>query len=207
MEKTGKPVGYEAFSKWERKLARGLARDRAADLGRADLDADDLEQEFLLQIQVKRRASKSATEAGKRAYLRKVLHRRFLDIAKAELREKRAIHGRMDSLDYESETEDGDSISLFETLDENLSPFSRRNTGMDEDRKLMVEVAARRLTESQRRICRLIMDGFNVAEISRDLRKPWSSLKDEIARMRETLYDAGLKDVVGPRDFPNRRRL
>lgn len=206
MEKLRKQVGYEEFSAWERKLARGLARDRAQSLGRTDVDTDDLEQEFLLHIHIKRKSSKAATEAGKKAFLRKALHRRFLDLAKAEHREKRSIHGRMDSLDEEFESEDGDRMSLWETLPEDASSPQAATAEAREEVRIMVGGAAESLSEFQRGICRMIMDGLSVSEIARSLGKPWSTLKDEIARMRELLYDAGLKGVVEVREIPERRR-
>lgn len=192
----GHEVGYKEFSEWERKLAKRKAMEKAKQLNTAAVDANDLEQEFLLKIWLKRRAydpvhhSKSSFET----FMRRVVENRFLDLAKAEQKDKRSIHHHIDSLDREIETEDCDVATVGDRIKGDDNWFDSELGTL----RATLETALSFLSKSQVTILRLLMSGHTIAQISRKTKTPWSSVKDEIIKMRGSLYDAGLRDFLSP---------
>lgn len=199
----GHNVGYEKFSDWERELAKRKAVEKARRLKSPNIDVDDLEQEFLLQLWIKRKAFDPGHESksSQKTFMKQVLENRYRDIQRSEHMDKRSIHDQIDSLDREIEKEDGHSGTLGDLIAE--VPIS----SMQSELKAVLEQAASALTNTQISIFRMVMKGHNLAEISRQTGTPWSSIKDEILRMREVLYDAGLHEFVSLRDLKKRRRI
>ncbi len=200
----GQNVGYEEFADWERKLARTKAVEKARRLKQPNIDVDDLEQEFLLQIWIKRRAydPQHESQSSQKTFMKRVLENRYRDIQRSEHMDKRCIHDQIDSLDREIENEQGSSITVGDQIPEVPSASS-----MGSDLRSAFEQCASLLSKGQLSIFRMIMTGHNLAEISKKTKTPWSSLKDDVIRMRRVFYDAGLHEFVSFRDFEKGRRI
>lgn len=199
----GHESGFEAFAAWERAMARRKAERRARELRRDSISVDDLEQEFLLQIWIKRKAYVRNHHSGAslKTFINRILDNRFKDIQKAEWKDKRIIHAHAVSMSTPIEGEDDDLVlgDLIQDDDE-LANQDRL------DLRRALEAAVQRLTAFQRSIYQLILAGFTIAQIAEKKQMAWSSLKDEIVRMRTVFYDAGLEAEIGFRDYEEKRR-
>lgn len=200
-----KGIGYEGFAKWERDLARIKAKKKASVLNRTAIDWEDLEQEFLIQIWLRRQfyQTEHQSHSSLSTFINRVLENRFMDILRSEKMDKRIIHEEMDSLQREFETDEGMTVTLQEKLaDESLPEPQDPNA----DLQKTFEQAIGALTQLQKDIYRRIQAGQNLQTISKELRLPWTSVKRKVVRMRQVLYDAGLSDFVESGEFSKKSR-
>lgn len=210
-------VGCEAFSKWERKMAKRKAEKMVQDdlsvppnqrAGLTRSDIPDLEQELLLEIYTKRGRFDSAHEstASYKNFIICAVNNFASDIVRARKRLKRGGGDRLVSLNKEISNEEGEGITVGEMItDARLpgqpgalpdamhvlgSPEPEPSLSFDVDR-LLAQLNAR-----QREIGRRIMDGDDVKDIGARIGISRAEVYREIARMRRTLYAEGLKDYL-----------
>jgi len=203
-------VGYQEFTEWEKQLVKEKAKEKVRGLKRPAIGQEDLEQEFFLHIWLKRSHydPHHASRASLKTFLNRILDHKFLDIVKFEKQDRRAIHGIMDSLDKELISAEDDNLTLGDTIPEGQQFVKRVNDSYKlTDIRHALDVADSKLTEIQRTIIKLIAKGHGIAEIAQKTKKPWSTLKNEITKMRTVLYDTGLADFVGVGDLSKKRRM
>lgn len=200
--KKNNTVGYEAFAKSEVNLARGKARGLVGKYGFTTEDIPDLEQELLLAIHCKRdaMAKLSDTKATWRTITSRILDNHIRDIIDDLKRDKRCINTRLESLDdnLPDTGEADDSLNYADILDEDLALArrGRKPIQQEEELRLALSLKLAILSDSQRNICALLMDGFNVSEIAESLGIGRTTLCREIKRMRKLFYENGLHEYL-----------
>lgn len=188
-------VGYEAFAKWELELAEGKAKGLVGKHGFTPGDYDDLRQDLLLQIYMKRETRKgwSRITASERTVMSRILDNRVRDIIDAAHTDKRKVQLFSDSISPQS-NEDTDR----DVIDEETVFRWMRKTSPADDRDLLIDMQATLLDLSaiQKRVCELLAQGQSISDVARNLNIKRTTLNREISRLRKIFYKRGLKTYV-----------
>lgn len=188
-------VGYEAFSKWELELAEGKAKGLVGKHGFTSGDYDDLKQDLLLQIYLKRETRKGWSEitASERTVMSRILDNRVRDIIDAAHTDKRKVQLFSDSISPQSKNEDADR----DVIDEE-TVFRWMKTAKGDDRDLLIDMQTtlRDLSAIQKRVCELLAQGQSISDVARNLQIKRTTLNREIGRLRKIFYKRGLKTYV-----------
>lgn len=199
MKKQNK-VGYEAFAAWEVHMAQRKAYGLVGKYGLTREDIPDLEQELLLEIYLKRGASETwrSITASEKTVTSRILDNRIRDIIDAIKTDKRFINHHTESLSKEIATVDDGTLTYEDILgdDAALSRKGKRPVSHEEELRLVLSMKLGVLSSSQKKICSLLMQGFNVSEIAKSLGIRRSALYREIERMRQLFYENGLHDYL-----------
>ncbi len=191
-------VGYEAFTKWELELAEGKAKGLIGKHGFTPGDYDDLKQDLLLQIYLKRetRAGWIEKTASAKTVMSRILDNRVRDIIDASHTDTRKVHLFADSLQTPALARDEDDRG--QTIDEEsiFQRMERSSVPEDRDLRLDIQNAFRDLNAIQRRVCDLLSEGQSISEISRALHIKRTTLNREIGRLRKIFYKRGLKVYI-----------
>lgn len=119
----------------------------------------------------------------------------FIEIRQAEKRGGGVQHV---SLEQEVRDPDGNICPMSDMLPERNAAHGGTSTEADFLCDLKRFFSG--LSQDQQRIGRLIINGFTISEIALYLKKPWSTIKDELTRIAVILYQRGLKDYL-PNSF------
>jgi RNA polymerase sigma factor (sigma-70 family) len=176
----------DVFEEWEVINARrAVARFQATYPWLRGIDFEDLLQECLFHWYLKRKGFQEGKGASIKTYMRKVLEHKLQDILKEQLCDRRKIVHFAKSLDEPIDEGDatlGDVIPAEEAY-------------RDIDIHIDVEFALSGLSPSQRRICRLLSQGYSERGIAKLLGKPRSIIRSEMRRIREIFSEKGFKDL------------
>lgn len=194
-------VGYDAFASWEVRMAHGKARGLIGKYGFTHNDIPDLEQELLLAIHLKRNAmdSWSSREASQKTVTSRILDNRIRDILDTLQTDKRGGHSHTVSLSERIPNTDGDVPVTYEDVlgdDSSLSRKGRRPILHEDELRFVMSLKLERLTDSQRKICELLMNGFTISEVAKSLGIRRTTLYSEVKRMRELFYEDGLHEYL-----------
>ena len=159
----------------------------------AQRDRDDLIQECCVHW-FRKRGQYQEGKASRNTFQERVLDNKLRDLAERERTDKRKVHRDALSLDETPGDEaDGQTRADQVTCDlwkEPPDAFSQV------DRAIDVAEVFNKLTQAQRELCRLFMEGCSVSEASVLLGRPRSTIYDEISRIRELFEKAGLGDYL-----------
>lgn len=165
-------------------------------------DAKDVEQMLLIHLITARGRYDDNHESGAtpEQFTSFVLDKAISNIMEARRRDKRAIHIDCLSLDFELKNEEGEPTPFGDLMDEDAPILRRCRTSAVEanDLKLDIERLLSQLAAPHREIGDLLLRGYKPSEISRRLGRSRAALDREIAKMRQTLYEAGLRDYIEP---------
>lgn len=191
-------VGYEAFTKWELELAEGKAKGMVGKHGFTHEDFDDLKQDLLLQIYLKRDVRRGWSEitASERTVMSRILDNRLRDIIDAVHTEKRKVHLYSDPIGDSDES--GDNDDGTGGIDEEAIFQRTKQMASDDAKDLPMDLneAIRELNSTQKRVCELLAEGQSISDVSRKLRIKRTTLNREIDRLRKVFYRRGLKAYV-----------
>ncbi len=191
-------VGYEAFTRWELELAEGKAKGLIGKHGFMLGDYDDLKQDLLLQIYMKRetRAGWVEKTASAKTVMSRILDNRVRDIIDASHTDTRKVHLFTDSLQAPASARDEDARGQM--IDEESIFRRMERSGTPEDRDLSMDIhnTFRDLNAIQRRVCDLLSEGQSISDISRILHIKRTTLNREIGRLRKIFYKRGLKAYI-----------
>jgi len=171
----------DLFADWEIAIAKSLQESYPWIKG---LDFDDLLQECLFHWYLHRSSYQEGKGASIKTYMAKVLKNKLQLILREQQADKRkTVHEAM-SLDEPvgvSETPLGDLL---------VAPESPTDYAI----RLDIEAILGLLTPLQREICQLLAQEYPVKRVAEMLRKPRTTVRDEIKRIREIFSQKGLED-------------
>jgi RNA polymerase sporulation-specific sigma factor len=177
---------FGVFDDWEVAIARKLSGEFLAKHSWIKgYDLDDLIQECLIQWHLARHTYDESKGASRRTYMANVLRHRLQNILHEQFAEKRGADRRAISLDQplaDNET----------TLSDIIPEDSRTDLSLQID----LEQAVAKLTAAQRKIYRLLWEGYSVTEIARTLGKGRATIYDEISRLKKAFVDDGLDEYL-----------
>jgi len=173
----------DLFEGWEIAVAKKLvAQFLANHPWLKTLEFDDILQECLVHWYFQRGTFQADKGVPIKSYMASILSHKLQSILRSQLSDRRKIDHLTQSL--EKHLGEGD-LTLGETLP------SEGETDMA--LRLDIQDVMRELTPLQRRICRLLEEGYPVTEIAQALGKPRSTVRDEIKRIRNIFSQRGLK--------------
>jgi len=174
----------DLFASWEISVCKSLISEFKRKYPWLKLEAEDLLQECLSHWYLKRQAYDQARGSAK-AYLRQVVKHKLLSILRHELAARRGSGKVLLSLDEPlGETE----IPLADTIPAGEVPI---------DIRVDVRLAMEHLTPFQKELCRLLSQGYPVAEAARVLGKSRRAVRDEIGKVRRIFSQKRLDDYLG----------
>ena len=175
----------DLFAEWEIGIAKSLIREfQINHPWLKGFEFDDLLQECLVHWYLKRANYREDRAASGRTFMAKVVENRLRMILREQQTDKRKTIHVARSLDEpigEDETQLGDTLIAPESPTEYVI-------------RLDVEAVLELLTPLQRNICRLLAQEYPVKQVAKMLRKPRTTIRDEIKRVREIFLQKGLKD-------------
>lgn len=191
-------VGYVAFAQWEVELAEGKAKGLIGKHGFMREDYEDLKQDLLLQIHLKRETSTKWSEitASERTVMSRILDNYVRDMIDAAHTDKRKVHLFTESIHKNDEIgNEGESRSI---VDEGFIFRHMEKIEVDEDKDLQVDFQSvfQDLNSFQRRVCEVLLSGTTISDAARVLHMKRTTLNREIERLRKVFYKRGLKIYV-----------
>ncbi len=189
-------VGYAAFAQWEVELAQGKAKGLIGKYGFTPSDQADLEQELLLQIHLKRNVRRFWTEieASERTVMSRILDNWIRDLIDRILSEKRKGHLSEETLHKEIPgISDGDIIRYEDFLREEDALWRPARPADAIEIHLAVEAAMNSGSDFQRQVLALLLKGYSVQGIARELHVQRTTVRRAIARIRNSLIESGLE--------------
>jgi len=186
----------ELFEDWEFAIAGKLIGEYRRVwpcLEREELE--DLMQECLTHWALVRDRHDAAREASRQTFMASVVRNKLRDMTRSRRAHRRKVNYVATSLD-EPQGGGESSSALGDELDETGGLAVRRGALSQIELRLDLERTTAKLTQRQRRLCDLLREGFSVADASRVLRTPRSTLSDEITRIRKVFERAGLDDYL-----------
>jgi RNA polymerase sigma factor (sigma-70 family) len=174
----------DLFADWEIAIAKSLVmkfQERYPWL--KGFDFDDLLQECLFHWYLHRGSYREEKGASINTYMAKVLSNQLQLILREQQADKRkAIH---------------EAMSLDEPIGEDETPLGEMLVNpelIDYAIRLDIEAVLELLTPLQKEICQLLAQEYPVKRVAEILRKPRTTVRDEIKRIREIFRQKGLKD-------------
>lgn len=191
-------VGYVAFAQWEVELAEGKAKGLIGKHGFTRGDYEDLRQDLLLQIHLKRETTMGWTEvtASERTVMSRILDNYVRDMIDAVHADKRKVHLFSESIHDASETGLGDEGKAI--VDEEFIFRRMEKLVVHEEKDLEFDLRAvfQDLNSIQKRVCELLLSGTNISDAARALHMKRTTLNREVERLRKVFYKRGLKNYV-----------
>ncbi len=128
-----------------------------------------------------------------KSFMEKVITNKLFDLMKANEREKRRTLYDSVSLDQMLDGEDNlEAVEALIKTDEDIFKNLMKKEFLEAFDRALEE-----LSFKQKQVYRLLSEeGLNVNEISRFLKIPRSTIRDEIKRMREIFRNEGLEDYL-----------
>ena len=175
----------DLFTDWEIAIAKSLVRKfQESYTWLKGFDFEDLLQECLFHWYLHRASYQEGKGASIKTYMATVLKNQLQLILREQQADKRkTIH---------------EAISLDERVGDSETPLADlitdNQSAADDSLRLDVEAIVRTLTPLQREVCQLLAQEFSVKKLAELLRKPRSTVRDEIKRIRNIFSQKGLKD-------------
>lgn len=175
----------DLFADWEIAIAKNLIRNfQESYPWIKGLDFDDLLQECLFHWYLHRGSYREGKGASAKTYMAKVMKNQLQIILREQQADKRkAVH---------------EAMSLDEPIGENETPLGEilvnPESPTDYAIRLDIEAVLELLTPLQKEICQLLAQEYPVKRVAEMLRKPRTTVRDEIKRIREIFLQKGLKD-------------
>jgi RNA polymerase sigma factor (sigma-70 family) len=176
----------ELFADWEIAVAKSLIIKFQKNYPwLRGFEFEDLLQECLIHWYLSRASYKDGRGASIRTYMFKVVKNRLQMLLREQQSDKRKAIHMAESLD--------EAIAKDETLtgDVLIDPESLTDHDLIH---LDVEAVIESLTPSQRAICQLLEEEYPVMRVAEILRKPRTTVRDEIRRIQEIFLQKGLKN-------------
>ena len=187
-------VGYEAFERWERDLARRKAYGLVGRHGITASEAEDIESELLLHIWTRRKAfdPDHASKATVETFIKRVVENRIRNILRDRQSARRAIHLHAQSLECPVEQKDGTRVPIEEILSEEDALDASRMS--EPETALAIAKAIEALSHAQQELLDLLAQGCSVSDAARTLNRPRTTLNKEITRIRRVFEQEGLRE-------------
>ncbi len=156
--------------------------------------ADDLVQDVILHWWEQRRRYSSERGASPQTFMRRVVEKKLLDISRRERAGKRRGERYAASLSEELGPDDGTTL---EDMVPDDSPGTELGRAAEEtELRLQVQRVFKLLSVRQQELALELSRGMKIAEISRQLNVPRSTLYDELARIQEMFRNEGLEEFL-----------
>lgn len=189
-------VGYEAFAQWEVELAQGKAKGLIGKYGFTKNDQEDLEQELLIQIHLKRNVRSTWTEVGasERTVMSRILDNWIRDLIDGILADKRRVHIEAESLNKEISGSHEDDILRYEDLLREEEALGRPVLASDAfEAAQAVDFVMKSESVFERHILAYLLKGYSVQGIANELGLQRTTVRRAIARIRKRLIERGLE--------------
>ncbi len=160
----------QGLAKWEETLARIKARTFAAKYKLTLVDTEDLEQELLVHL-YKQRQNKAFWESidvSEQTMVEKILENKGVDFVRGRHTKRESFITQAKSLSA-PEPEESDEDSARAVMEPSYVEELERTSHEDAAMKEGVARALGKLTQVQKNIARLIMEGKKTSEITRIL--------------------------------------
>jgi RNA polymerase sigma factor (sigma-70 family) len=182
------------LASWELEIAEYVVRDfLVRHQPPPKFEHEDLVQDVLIHWLARRDRYDRSRGASPKTFMRKVIKERLADIERRASAAKRGGHTVPLSID--TPIDDTERTLADIIIDDTVAADPQRVAEL-----ALLKSAIRRalplLTDRQRRIVHALAAEVSVAEISRTLGLPRSSLHDEINRVRKVFRDEGLRDLL-----------
>ena len=181
--------GLEA---WEEQLVRFVVADFwAPGQFPPHVDQEDLEQaafEHWLRVRGKYDGTRGASP---KTFLRRVVKNKLLDIVRGMQAGKR--EARRQTVSLQDQLGPDESLTYEEVIG------SEEDTAREAQEAVLrghIDSTSERLTSRQRAVVDGLSEGLTLAELSRTLRAPKSTLYGELERIRGVYRDAGLEEYL-----------
>ncbi len=188
-------VGYAAFAQWEVELAQGKAKGLIGKYGFTKNDQEDLEQELLIQIHLKRNVRSTWTEVGasERTVMSRILDNWIRDLIDGILADKRRVHIEAESLNKEVYGSHEHEILRYEDLLREEEALGRPAYPSDAfEAQQAVDSAMKSESVFQKQVLSLLLQGYSVQGVAKELGVQRTTVRRAIARIRKSLIERGL---------------
>ncbi len=182
------------FNEWEVTIAKRIVQEYKRKWKYlAKEDPEDLLQECLAHWLFVKKRRVFENETQKRAFLRRVIRNKLMDLVREAGTHKRRTIQESVSLNAPIDEEGASSF-----LDE-LSETKAGSTGEISDSELKLDLASafEKLSPRQKELCRLMLDeGVSINEASKRFKTYRSEIYREVGRIRRIFEREGLKDYL-----------
>jgi RNA polymerase sigma-70 factor (ECF subfamily) len=202
---------YEGvFEGWEIGVAKEMVGKTQAK--RPCLQRDDFEDllcECLEHWLSVRDRYKTDRKASRRTFMARVVRNKLSDLVRqreADIRKAIYVAESLDEPLKDAKDGSGDETTLLDRIDPGTIPTIPREPLSRVPLQIDLSKTLGCLTGRQRKICDLLAEpDATVAEVSRCLKTPRTTLKDEIKRIRAIFEKAGLGDYLRRRPDTSRK--
>ena len=180
---------------WEIKAVSRVVESKSRKWRYLKLEFDDLKQDCLLRWCSERLGRRSPYVWS---FLVSVVESELVHIIERANADKRRASMEAVSLDQPLHNEE-DAPTLKDTLAE------EKDFVLTADLKMDVAILLQELSPKQHEICRLILEGHKITEVSKKLNTPRSTIYDEIGRIEYIAEKLGLRGYFDKNSdvFPN----
>ena len=187
----------QELAPWEISLAKQVVYQflAAHSFPRA-ITFKDLVQECLLRWWQQRHLYSPERGASQQTYMRAVLEKKLLDIARRDGAEKRRAQTEALSLNREIDDEEEDGTEQGDLVADEYSEWDPASTLEQTEIKEHIDQALSLLSPRQQKLAQALGSGANIAEISRALNIPRPTLYEEIKRIQKVFRDEGLEEFL-----------
>jgi len=191
MELKKRPGRFEAQ---ELVLVKSIVSKLISKAPFLEKEREDIEQILILKLWKKRKAYLPMPGASLNTYLYKVLKNEAIDILRTRTTDKRIIEKYIVPL--EEKLNEGDRRTFDDLISEKIASYTSENLLENIILKEQIMIARNKLSIFQQNIFKLREEGFTIRRIAKHLRKPWSTVKDEMKRIQNIFCDEGLGKYV-----------
>lgn len=184
------------------KYAKGLIHKKAKQLigrvGFTQSDLEDIQQDLYVKL-LKHLAAFDANLAHPNVFITTIVERHVANILRDKSAEKRD-HRRVCSLNIIVGSAEDGAVELSDTVSdrEDNARRCRSSRSLQEQTEMRIDIAEHlgKLAEELNRVCKRLMAGDSVSQISRDIGIPRTTLQDRIRKLRDRFEEDGLKDYL-----------
>jgi len=191
MELKKRPGRFEAQ---ELVLVKSIVSKLISKAPFLEKEREDIEQILILKLWKKRKVYLPMPGASLNTYLYKVLKNEAIDILRTRTTDKRIIEKYIVPL--EEKLNEGDRRTFDDLISEKIASYTSENLLENIILKEQIMIARNKLSIFQQNIFKLREEGFTIRRIAKHLRKPWSTVKDEMKRIQNIFCDEGLGKYV-----------
>lgn len=186
----------DSFERWEIEvISREVAAFLATRQESADLDRDDLTQQCLLHWWQKRGRHDPSRGASKKTFMARVVRAKLVDIERASKARKRGAGNADLSLEAPPGAY-GEGLPLADVVRDLDADVDPEKAAEADELSASIHSAAQLLTVRQKKLLEGLSRGYNITEMSRQLRVSRPTLHDDLKRIRKVFRDEGLHEFL-----------
>lgn len=159
-------------------------------------DVEDIEQDLMLDL-LEGMGQFDETKSKRTTFIDRVISNKITNIIRDRRAAKRDICKEGPRLDQVVENEDGEIITVQETVssDEYFDRMGCQTSTVQEnlEKRIDLERAIQQLTPEDQKIVRLLME-MSISDVARELGMPRMTLAYRVRRIRKTLIELGLDE-------------